>query len=118
MKSKIIGYYSIFLFIAITGYWIITLKGHGYSEGKIEITFHVFSELLMAFICLISGLLILLNQSMGRKLNIVGLSMILYSVLNAAGYFGQHNEWKMAIMFLALFILSLTVLTMLLFKNS
>lgn len=106
MRTKIIAYYSIFLFVSVTGYWILTLSGKAYPEGKIEISFHVFSELLMASICLVSGILLLMNNKISRKLNIAGLSMILYSVLNAAGYFGERNELILTGMFIALFVIT------------
>jgi len=106
MKTKIIAYYSIFLAVAIIGYWIMTLSSGNYAEGKIEISFHVFSEILMAIICFLGGILLLIKNKHGRNLSIVGFSMILYSVLNAAGYFGERNELSLTIMFLALFLIS------------
>ena len=118
MKTKIIGYYSIFLAITITGYWIMTLSFASYSEGKIEIAFHVFSEILMAFICLLSGILLLKKNKHARNLSIIGFSMILYSVLNAAGYFGERNELSLTIVFIALFVLtSIALIIQLEFKT-
>lgn len=118
MKTKIIGYYSIFLAIAIIGYWIMTLSSERYPEGKIEITFHVFSEILMASICLLSGIFLLKNIKLGRNMSIIGFSMILYSVLNAAGYFGERNELTLTIMFLFLFLItSIALIIQLKFKT-
>jgi hypothetical protein len=118
MKTKIIGYYSIFLAIAITGYWIMTISSVSYPEGKIEIAFHVFSEILMAFICLLSGIFLLKKKKHARNLSIIGFSMILYSVLNAAGYFGERNELSLTIMFMALFLLtSIALIIQLEFKT-
>ena len=106
MKTKLIGYYSIFLAVTITAYWIMTLSSGSYPEGKIEIAFHVFSELLMAFICLLGGIFLLKKNKHGRNLSIIGFSMILYSVLNAAGYFGERNELRLTIVFMALFLIT------------
>jgi hypothetical protein len=106
MKSRIIGYYLIFLAVAITSYWIMTLSSGSYPEGKIEIAFHVFSEILMAFFCLLSGILVLKKNKHGRNLSIIGLSMIVYSVLNAAGYFGERDHLSLTIMFMALFLIT------------
>jgi hypothetical protein len=110
MKTKIVGYYSIFISVAIIGYWIMTLTTGAYQEGKIEISFHVFSEILMALTCLISGILLIMNKNIGGKINIIGLSMILYSVLNAAGYFGERNEWSLTAMFVSLFVVTSVML--------
>ena len=118
MKTKLIGMYLIFLFIAITAYWIITLSGKAYPEGPVEITFHVVSELLMAAICLIGGVLLLLKHAMGIKLSIAGLSMIIYSVLNAAGYFGERGDWIMVAIFMALLLITSFALSLQVFRLS
>lgn len=118
MKNKIIGYYAIFLSVAIIGYWIMTLLSERYPEGRIEIAFHVFSELLMASICLLSGIFLLMKNKLGKKLSIIGFSMILYSVLNAAGYFGERNELILTAMFMALFLItSIALIVLLKFKT-
>lgn len=116
MKTKFIGIYLIFLFVTITAYWIITLSAKAYPEGPVEITFHVISELLMAAICLIGGVLLLLKHAMGFKLSIAGLSMIIYSLLNAAGYFGERGDWIMAAIFIALLLITSIALAVQLFR--
>jgi hypothetical protein len=73
-------------------------------------SFHIFSELLMALICVVSGILLVLGHRLGRSLSIAGLSMILYSVLNAAGYFGERGEWMLTAMFIGLFVITSTAL--------
>lgn len=73
-------------------------------------TFHVISELIMAIICLLGGILLLRRNKYGPLLNTIGLSMILYSVLNAAGYFGQTKEWGSTAMFVCLFVITSAVL--------
>jgi amino acid permease len=60
----------------------------------------------MVFLCLVSGILMLGNKPKSRLLNILGLGMVIYSVLNAAGYYGEKNETLMMIIFLVLFILT------------
>lgn len=75
-------------------------------EGKTELTFHLLSEFIMAVLCLFSGILILGNKPIGKLLNVLGLGMVIYSVLNAAGYYGESNELQMMIMFLVLLILT------------
>jgi hypothetical protein len=106
MKTKIIGYYSIFIGISVIAMWIMILLTETPPEGKTELSLHLFSEFLMAFLCLVSGILLLRKKPISRLLNIMGLGMVIYSVLNAAGYYGEKNEIPMMIMFIVLLILT------------
>lgn len=106
MKIKIVGYYSIFIGIAVITMWTMILFTQHPPEGKTELTFHLFSEFVMAILCIFSGILILKNKAFGKSLNILALGMVIYSVLNAAGYYGENNEVQMMIMFVALSILT------------
>lgn len=110
MKTKIIAYYSIFIGISVIAMWIMILLTQTLPEGKTELSFHLFSEFLMAVLCLVSGILLLQNKPIGRLLNIIGSGMVIYSVLNAAGYYGERNETQMMIMFIVLFILTIAAI--------
>jgi hypothetical protein len=106
MGPRVIAYYSIFIGFTILIFWINVLTQGQISEGKTEITFHLLSEFLMAVICLISGILLLKNSPGAMMLNILGLGMVIYSVLNAAGYYGERGNTIMMLMFSLLFILT------------
>ena len=110
MKSKIIAYYSIFIGVSVMALWIMILLNQNLSEGKLELSFHLFSEFLMALICLVSGIIILRKKTIGKLINILGLGMVIYSVLNAAGYYGEKNDYSMMTMFIILFILTSTAI--------
>ena len=104
MKRKIVAYYSISIGVAVILMWIMILLKQEIPEGKIEMTFHLVSEFVMAFLILISGFLLIHNHRMGKPLNVLGLGMVLYSVLNAAGYYGEGDDPAMMIMFSLLFL--------------
>ena len=106
MKTKIVAYYSIFIGISVIAMWTMILLTETPPEGKTELSFHLFSEFLMALLCLVSGILLLRKKPISRWLNILGLGMVIYSVLNAAGYYGEKNEIPMMIMFIVLLILT------------
>jgi len=106
MKIKLIAYYSVFIGISVIAMWTMILLKEIPQEGKTELSFHLFSEFLMALLCLVSGIFILRKKPMGRQLNISGLGMVVYSVLNAAGYYGEKNEFPMMIMFILLLIVT------------
>lgn len=110
MKEKFIGYYSVFIGISVIALWIMILFKQSPPEGKTELAFHLFSEFLMAMICLVSGILLLKKNHIGKPLNFIGLGMAIYSILNAAGYYGQNSNFYMMIMFILLFIVTMTAL--------
>lgn len=116
MKMKIVGYYSIFIGIAVITVWSLILLTQNPTEGKTELTFHLLSEFIMAVLCIFSGILLLGNKPIGKFLNILALGMVIYSVLNAAGYYGENNEFQMMIIFIVLLLLT-SVAVVINFKN-
>jgi len=108
--QKIISVYSIFLGLSVIGLWIMILKSGQISEGKKEMVFHLFSEFLMACLCILSGIKLLLRHNSAILVNVLAHGMVIYSVLNAAGYYGEKGSMPMTIMFLILFILSSAVI--------
>jgi hypothetical protein len=111
MKNKLVTFYSIFVGVSVISMWVFILCSQSIPEGKIELSFHLFSEFLMAIMCIISGFLLIKRNKLGKLLNSIALGMVLYSVLNAAGYYGQKCELPMFIMFLLLFIATSFALT-------
>ena len=110
MKKEIIAIYSILLGIAVILLWIILLRSNDIPEGKTEMTFHLFSELLMAVLCILSGIKMLLNNHQAYNLNLMAHGMVIYSVLNAAGFYGERGEFAMMIMFITLLIISFLII--------
>jgi len=104
MNRRIVGCYSIFVGISVISMWTIILLKQEISEGRIEMFYHLFSEFLMAVLCVISGILLFFNHKIAKLLNILGLGMVIYSVLNAAGYYGERENVPMLVMFAILFL--------------
>jgi hypothetical protein len=73
--------------------------------------FHLISEFTLGGLCLLSGILLLKTTNRGRILNMLALGMLLYSVLNAAGYYGEMEEYSMMFMFISLtFFISIAII--------
>jgi lipopolysaccharide export LptBFGC system permease protein LptF len=90
--------------------WLMILKNGSVPEGRTELSFHLFSEFLMASACIVGGILLLRRNSLGKPVCSIGLGMVLYSVLNAGGYYGELGNTPMMIMFIFLFVLSMVAL--------
>ncbi len=118
MRDKIIGYYSIFIGISVLTIWTLILIKGGIQEGKTELSFHLFSEFVMATLCVVSGILVIRKSSMGKHINMLGLGMVVYSVVNAAGYYGESGNISIMILFILLFLLTLIAISMHFLKKS
>lgn len=108
--KKSIGYFSIFLGLSILFMWMHILFNETIPEGKIEMSFHLFSEFSMASLCLISGFLLIRNHPKGLMTNVIAQSMVLYSLINAIGYYSERDEKSLVSIFIFLVVLSFLIL--------
>jgi phosphotransferase system glucose/maltose/N-acetylglucosamine-specific IIC component len=113
MKERIIAGYSLFLGIAILGLWGAILVNGEIPEGPVEFSFHLISEILMAAGCMAAGILMLRHNSTGTLLGIASHAMVIYSVLNAAGYYAERGQIYFPILFMMLLAASVAILTLL-----
>lgn len=102
--------YAVSISLCVIAYWLLSLISGNFDEGSISISFHIFSEFIMAAVTLAGGILILMGKKAGGPLTIAGMSMLIYSVLNAAGYFGQKEDHILMAVFIFLLIPSGIVL--------
>jgi len=115
MKNRIriqcfIGYYNLVLGSSIFLLWILILAGDPLEEGQIELTFHLVSEWIMAGLCIGSGFCLVRRYKLGNRVNLAAHSMLIYSLLNAAGYYAERGEGSLAILFIVLLIPSILIL--------
>lgn len=106
MIKKAAAFYSIFIGISVMGMWCMILLSNGTTEGLIEIFFHLFSEFLMAVLLLLGGIGLLKERNYGKTVFFISNGMLVYSVLNAAGHYGQRGSFIMTGMFMLFFITS------------
>jgi len=111
MINKIIPIYSIILGIAILGMWTFLILSGDINEGKSEISFHLFSEFLMAILCIAGGILYLRIKY--KYMLIMANAMVVYSVINAAGYYAEKGIIPAVPAFTALALFSSAILIML-----
>jgi uncharacterized membrane protein len=108
--TKPIGYYSIFLGISVIVMWVYIPLNETIPEGKTEMSFHLFSEFLVALLCLLSGFLLIRQKPKGQITNATAHAMALYSLINAIGYYAERNEKNMVVLFIILAIVSFIIL--------
>lgn len=104
--KKAIAIFSILTGISVIAMWSVLLMKGTAEEGNIALGFHLYSEFAMAVVLLVSGFMLFGKKRFSVETNMGGLGMLVYSTLNAAGYYGQKGEQTMMIMFIILFVMS------------
>jgi hypothetical protein len=102
----LIATYCLFLGISVVLMWGIILSFGDIPEGVTEMSFHLASEFIMAGLCLTGSLLLFRKHASGPLVALAGLSMALYSTLNAAGYCGERGQVPALMLFMVLTVLT------------
>jgi len=74
-----------------------------------QISFHLIAEFLTSVMLLIGGFGLFTNQSWGIVIFYISIGMVIYSTINAAGFYGQLKDWPMFIMLIVFTIISLLI---------
>jgi hypothetical protein len=106
------GIYAIIIGIGIIGLWTMLLRTKQVPESKTEpiaIRFHIAAEMVMGILSLISGIFLLIGLSWAYFLFILAMGLVIYAVINSAGYYGQRKQWPFVIMFGIILIASVSL---------
>ncbi len=104
---KLASWYGISVGTLIILQWIFFLATDSVPQLQTapwEIGHHISAELILASALLIGGTAALKSIRWGEKLLLVALGMAIYSEINSPGYFAQHNQWALVIMFAVLLL--------------
>ena len=64
-----------------------------------SIAFHLGAEFLTAIMLIISGILLLRTHRLGKQIFFISVGMVVYAMVNSAGYFAQSGDWTFVVMF-------------------
>ena len=78
-----------------------------------QISLHLIAEFLTSVMLVIGGFGLFTDQSWGMTIFYISIGMVIYSTINAAGFYGQLKDWPMFIILLAFTIVSLLIATLL-----
>ncbi len=105
--------YGIIVGICMITMWtllLITKQVPEIHTEPIRISTHIASEFITAILLLLGGITSIQKVTWGPRVHTFSLGMLLYSVLNAGGYYLQLGEYAMAVMFTCLFATTLVFL--------
>ena len=109
------GIYAMIIGIGIIGLWTMLLLTKQVPELKTEpvaIKFHITAEMLMGILSLLSGIFLLIGLSWASYFFILAMGLVIYAVINSAGYYGQRKQWSFVIMFGIILIASVSLVIM------
>ncbi len=104
--------YTIIIGIAMFCMWIFLLGKREVPDlttKPTQISFHLIAEFLTSVMLLIGGFGLFTNQSWGIVIFYISIGMVIYSTINAAGFYGQLKDWPMFIMLIVFTIISLLI---------
>ncbi|MFW9820680.1 MAG: hypothetical protein ACFFE5_13810 [Candidatus Thorarchaeota archaeon] len=115
------GIYTIIIGLGIIGLWTMLVLTKQVPELKTEpiaIKFHITAEMIMGLLSLLSGIFLFLDVSWAPYFFILAMGLVIYAVINSAGYYGQRKKWPFVIMFGIILIVSvsLVILNLLLYS--
>ena len=82
----------------------------------VAIAFHITAESLMGILSLLSGIFLLSGLSWAPYFFILARGLVIYAVVNSAGYYGQKKQWSMVIMFGFILIASVSLVILNIFS--
>jgi len=88
-----------FLMIAQWAFSILTGGVPEFESARWEIAFHLAAEFTTAIMLIIGGIATLKAVTWSRQVLILGLGMVIYSEIVSPGYFAQHNQLALVMMF-------------------
>ncbi len=113
------GIYAIVIGIGILGLWTMLLLTKQVPELKTEpvsIALHLTAEIIMGILSLVSGIFLLIGFSWAAYFFILAMGLVIYAVINAAGYYGQRRQWSFVIMFGIILIASVSLVILTIFS--
>lgn len=109
-REKYTAIFSLILGISILISWVTIIFSGQIFESTLEISFHIFSELIMALFCITGGVMVIMKHKSRQKIIIIAYAMVVYSLLNAIGYYLALGDIIIPLIFSALLLVSTTIL--------
>ncbi len=103
------GWYSLSVGLLMMAQWTFFLATDNVPELRTEairVSFHLAAEAATALALIVSGRALLMHRPWGRRLLLVSLGLLIYTVIVSPGYFAQRGQWPLVGMFAVLLLLA------------
>ncbi len=111
------GVYAVVVGIGMLAQWSFFLATGRVAELRTEplaIASHLMAEAATATVLIVAGAGLLTGATWGTGVFLVGIGMLIYAVVNSAGYSAQRRQWPMVVVFGLLLALALASLALVL----
>lgn len=111
--KRFAGWFGIVVALALMGMWLVLLREGRVADvytAPVALMFHLVAEGLTALVLLLSGVGLLLGAQVAPPGYRVGIGMLLYSLLEGAGYFAERGEWPFIVLFAVIAVVALFAL--------
>ncbi len=105
--KKAAGIFAVILGSSMLGQWNMFYLSGNIPELKTEpvyFAFHITLEVITALILIAAGIGLLKEWKWGKNLFLIGMGMVFYAMVNAAGYFAQQGKVMFIVVFAALVV--------------
>ncbi|MFO7584753.1 MAG: hypothetical protein R6W69_08490 [Anaerolineales bacterium] len=119
MKNSWVAYYCIVVGAMMGIQWLFFLVSGSVPElvsAPLAIAFHLAAEGTTAILLVVAGIALLGQRNWALPASLLALGMLIYAMVNSAGYFAQQAEWGMVAMFGLLLMLAMLCVRALLIK--
>jgi hypothetical protein len=82
-------------------------SGSEIDRGRTEMFFHYVAEFITAIALIASGAGLIVDAAWGPLAYLIASGMLIYTLINSAGYFAQRRQLSMVMLFVVLIILSI-----------
>ena len=105
--------------ISMLGMWLvflITRQVPEWDSKPVETSLHITAEVLTAFALIAAGAGLFLRQIWAKDIYLFSMGMLLYSVIQASGYFAQQGRFTYLSMFAVFAMLAVIFTILILFE--
>ena len=111
---KTASVYAIIVGLGMIGIWTLLLitgqdpqLQYELQTIPVSISMAIVSDFLTAGVLLVAGIGLIRNRNWAVKVFLLSMGFLFYSVVNAAGFYGQRGDLPFVVMFTVIFILAL-----------
>lgn len=109
-NNRFTAYFSIAVGTMMGAQWIFFLATGSVPElvsAPLAIAFHLAAEGTTAVLLIVTGIGLLRGWRWAMPANLLAIGMLVYAMINSAGYFAEQAEWGMVAMFALLLLLAI-----------
>jgi hypothetical protein len=111
LRNRVFGVLSILVGLIMLSWWGFAITTDQIPElytEPVDVYLHLSAEFLTALLLVLGGIGVIYQTAWGRTVHVFSLGMVLYAVIQAAGYYAQRGEFIFVGIFALIAVFALT----------